>query len=310
MTQRSGSGWGNFFPGMQASERFFEVRGLRLHARVWGPTDGVPALLLHGWLDHAGSFEALAPLLAAEGPVAALDFRGHGDSAWAGAGGFYHFTDYLSDVDGALESLFGERPARLVGHSMGGALSLLYAAARPERVLHVSALDAIPLLIEPDEVPGRLRDHLADFRKQGWPRQRRLVPSAEEAAARLKRNNASLSETAARTLASGAVSADPAQGGAMAWKWDPLLRATSPLPLSEPVVQAVLAEVRAPVLVVRATDGYLADEEALRARLSRVARAEVAAVEGAPHHLHLERPHDVAALVLRAWRASIAHAKA
>ena len=93
-----------------------------------------------------------------------------------GPGGFYHFVDYLADVEGALAQLFGDRPARIVGHSMGGAIGLLYAAARPERVLHATALDAIPLLNEPADVPGRLGEHLDDVAKA--PRRRRLVASA------------------------------------------------------------------------------------------------------------------------------------
>src|SRR5438309_392129 len=104
-------------------ERYVEVRGLRLHLRCW-PGQGRPALLLHGWLDHCGSFDLLAPLLAASGPAFALDLRGHGDSAWVGAGGFYHVPEYVGDLDGVLDALGLER-ARLVGHSLGAAVALL-----------------------------------------------------------------------------------------------------------------------------------------------------------------------------------------
>ena len=47
----------------------FDVRGLRLHAVERG--QGAPVLMLHGWLDHAHSFDLLAPLLP--GRTIALD---------------------------------------------------------------------------------------------------------------------------------------------------------------------------------------------------------------------------------------------
>ena len=45
-------------------------------AKVWGPDDGVPILALHGWLDNAGTFDRLAPLLHANIRLVCLDFCG------------------------------------------------------------------------------------------------------------------------------------------------------------------------------------------------------------------------------------------
>ena len=45
-----------------------------LAARRWGDASLQPLLALHGWLDNAGSFDALAPLLAQRWQVVALDF--------------------------------------------------------------------------------------------------------------------------------------------------------------------------------------------------------------------------------------------
>ena len=38
-------------------------------------------------------------LTAAGFPIVAMDCRGHGDSGWVGAGGYYHFPDYVFDLD-------------------------------------------------------------------------------------------------------------------------------------------------------------------------------------------------------------------
>ncbi len=264
------------------------VRGLQLNALERGT--GETTLLLHGWLDHAHSFDLLAPLLP--GRTVALDFRGHGDSQWVPEAGFYHLVEYLADVDAVVEQTGA---TRIIGHSMGAAVALLYAAARPSRIRHVTMLDGAPLTIQPTEVPARVSAWLDDLRK---PRGRRRVASVEDAAARLLRFNASLAPAAAALLAAHGVSRD---GDGLAWKWDPWLRAHSPLPFTEDALQALLPEVRAPVLLLRAGKGLTADEPELRARLSKVPRAQIETIADAGHHLHLDQPAEVARRILAGW---------
>lgn len=276
-------------------QKLFDVRGLRLHAIERG--EGAPVLLLHGWLDHAHSFDLLAPLLP--GRTVALDFRGHGDSQWVGAGGFYHFLEYVADLDGVVEQLSPDAPIRIVGHSMGAATALIYAAARPERIAHLTLMDAVPLTISPEEIPGRLTSYLDDLRKM--PRKRRRVESVADAAARLRRNNESLSQEVALLLAEHGVSPDPEQDGTLAWKWDPLLKAHSPLPVTEEAVQLICAQVTAPILALRGEKGMLAPEPELRARFPRL-KMTVQTVPGTGHHLHLDAPEEVARRIVAAWR--------
>ncbi|HEY4883687.1 MAG TPA: alpha/beta hydrolase [Myxococcales bacterium] len=278
------------------NHRLLDVRGLKLHCLERG--EGEMAVLLHGWLDHAGSFDLLAPLLP--GRTVALDFRGHGDSQWVGPGGFYHFVEYIADLDGVLELLSPQEPVRIVGHSMGAAAALIYAATRPARVSHLTMIDAVPLSISTQEIPARLGSYLEDLRH--IPRKRRRVDSAEDAAQRLMRNNTSLSEKAARILAAGGTSRDPEQENALAWKWDPLLRAHSPLPISEPVVQLICAEARVPILAIRGESGMMPPEPELRARFPHL-KMSVHTVPGTGHHAHLDAPSEVAKLVADAWKS-------
>lgn len=277
------------------NHRLFDVRGLKLHALDRG--EGTPSLLLHGWLDHAHSFDPLAPLLP--GRTVALDFRGHGDSQWVGAGGFYHFLEYVADLDGVVDQLSPDRPLRIVGHSMGASAALIYASARPGRVEHLTLIDSVPLSISSEEVPGRLTSYLEDLRVM--PRTRRRVDSVEQAAERLRRNNASLTAESALLLAGHGVSADPEQGGLLAWKWDPLLRAHSPLPVSEEQVQLICARATAPVLAIRGENGMMPREADLRARFPHL-KLTFAEVRGAGHHVHLDAPGEVARLIRAAWK--------
>ena len=48
---------------VSGAECHWEVHGLRLAGLAWGDPASPPVLCLHGWLDNAASFDALAPLL-------------------------------------------------------------------------------------------------------------------------------------------------------------------------------------------------------------------------------------------------------
>jgi len=280
---------------------FFDVRGLRLRVKSWPATEGAsgPAtFLLHGWLDHCGSFDALAPLLASEGPVYAVDLRGHGQSAWVGPGGFYHLVEYVADLDGLLAAMEVSGPVRLVGHSLGGGVSLVFAAARPDRVLHTTLLDAMVMTVQPADVPGRITSYLEDLRA---PRARRVVGTLESAVERLVRWNAGLPRAVAQHLAEGNVSPDETQGGALSWRWDPLLRGHSPLPILEETLHALVAKITAPMLLIRAEGGMIGDVAAVRQWLWGLPELEVVSLDGVSHHLHLEKPAEVASALLHAW---------
>ena len=122
------------------------------------------------------------------------------------------------------------------------------------------------------------------------------------AAARLRRNNASLGEAAALLLAEHGVSPDPEQDGMLAWKWDPLLRAHSPLPISEPVVQTICSRATMPLLVIRGEGGMLPQEPELRARFPHL-QMSVHTIPGTGHHVHLDAPEEVAKLIVSAWKS-------
>ena len=70
---------------------------------AWGEAGAPPVLLLHGWLDNAGSF---APLARAAGSALWVpDLPGHGRSGHRPAGAWYHFVDYVSDVLALVQAL-------------------------------------------------------------------------------------------------------------------------------------------------------------------------------------------------------------
>jgi 3-oxoadipate enol-lactonase len=107
------------------------VNGVRLGYRETGEPDGVPAVLLHGTGSWAGTWDRLAPRLAAAGHrVIAVDLRGHATSARPGD---YTLDALRDDVLDLVETI-GLRDALLIGHSVGGYAALDAALAAPDRI--------------------------------------------------------------------------------------------------------------------------------------------------------------------------------
>ena len=115
-----------------STSRYIEVNGLKLHYLDYGSKGKPPMLCLHGGAVHAHWFDFVAGAFTADYHVRALDHRGHGESARADPPD-YSYTAYASDVAAVIEKL-DLRDVILVGHSMGGLVSLVYAATQPGRL--------------------------------------------------------------------------------------------------------------------------------------------------------------------------------
>ena len=117
--------------------------GLDLHLLEWSQ-QGVPLMLVHGFGNDAHIWDDFAPVAAPHYRVLALDLRGHGDSAWA-LHGEYEYAHYVADLDALTQNLGIER-ILLVGHSLGGRVAMLYAAAHPEQMAGLVIVDSAPEL--------------------------------------------------------------------------------------------------------------------------------------------------------------------
>ncbi|MFC4818957.1 alpha/beta fold hydrolase [Dokdonella ginsengisoli] len=268
-----------------------------LAAKAWGDPALPPLLALHGWLDNAGSFDRLAPLLAGERYVVALDLRGHGRSSHLPPDGWYHYVDRFDELRGVFDH-FGWARAGLLGHSLGGTLASLFAALYPERVDELLLIEALgPLTNAAEDALAQLRRALDQRAAYATRRPLRVFPDLPAAvAARVAANG--LSETAARAIVERGVT--PADGG-LVWSSDPRLTLASPVRFTEAQVQSMLAGIRARTLLVLAEPetSYL-PAAMMEARAAQVAGIRVVRLPG-NHHLHLEDAGAMASAI-RAFR--------
>lgn len=130
-------------------DRFIEANDVRLHYLDYGTAGLTPMLCLHGGAVNAHWFDFVAAGFTANYHVRALDQRGHGDSAWAQPPD-YSYERYAADVAEVVKKL-DLRDFVMVGHSMGGLVSLVYAATYPGRVKKIVVIDST-LVATPDRV--------------------------------------------------------------------------------------------------------------------------------------------------------------
>lgn len=103
-----------------------------VHYEVYGR--GRPVILLHGWLGSWGLWQETMAYLGRFYRTYALDFWGFGESGKKRES--YAVQDFVGLVDQFME-LLGINQAPLVGHSMGGTVSLSVAIQYPHRVRKV-----------------------------------------------------------------------------------------------------------------------------------------------------------------------------
>jgi pimeloyl-ACP methyl ester carboxylesterase len=271
--------------------RFYQSQGLTLHYTDWGNEAAPPLILIHGGLDHSRSWDQLALSLRTNFHVIAPDLRGHGDSDWA-TGSSYSLADHVYDLTCMMTSL-GLEAAAIVGHSMGGMVSLVYAGAFPEKVSRLAVLDGVTNFparrIKPIET--RIAEWVAVLDKTARRKIHRYA-SVADAAERMRARNARLTPEQAMHLATHALKQDA--GGGYSWKFDPYLRAPAPYRLSLQDHIALWSRIACPTLLVAGSESFLPDPEKAGV-LGHFRQAELARIEGAGHWLQ----HDKAAEVLR-----------
>jgi 2-hydroxymuconate-semialdehyde hydrolase len=135
-----------------SASRTVDVDGAAVHVLEGG--EGPPVLLLHGsgpGTTGSGAWAATVEALGASWHFVAPDHAGFGRTPLppGSRGGQRHWTDRA----GALMEALGFDSYAVVGHSMGGAVALALAAARPnqvERVVAVSSMGAPGAPLSPD----------------------------------------------------------------------------------------------------------------------------------------------------------------
>lgn len=267
------------------SHIYFSQR-LRLHYVDWGNPDAPTLLLVHGGRDHCRNWDWVAEAFRDEYHVIAPDLRGHGDSQWM-IGGSYNQLDYVYDIAQLLRQV-STKPVTIIGHSLGGSISLMYTGLYPENVRKLVAIEGMgpsPEMIRQrltQPVEDRLSQWVADLQRLSGRVPRRYA-SLEEAYERMQTENPHLSAAQARHLTIHGSNQN--EDGTYSWKFDNYVRVFPPTGLETSQQQQLFKRISCPTLLFRGTESWASDPEK-DGRAAHFRDVQVVNIEKAGHWVH------------------------
>jgi pimeloyl-ACP methyl ester carboxylesterase len=271
---------------------FFYSHRLKLQFWDYGQ-EGKPTLVLvHGGLDHARNWDWVARSLREHFHVYALDLRGHGNSAWA-PGALYSVAEHVLDLS-ALLDVIDDFPVYIVGHSLGGIISLVYSGVYPERVKKVISIEGLGF------PPSHKIHKPASESLRGWieavrkteGREPRSYPDIDAAVARMKEANPQLSDEVARHLTLHGTNWQ--SDGSLIWKFDNYARLFPPSANRLDDLKEIVGRITCPVLIFWGLDSWAPDPEQ-DGRTETLKNYRIIRVANAGHWVH----HDQLDLFLR-----------
>jgi len=236
--------------------------------------------LIHGGAQTAHSWDEVAPDLARDHHVLAIDQRGHGDSDWA-PGGRYARDDFVADIRAFLDHR-GWSHTTIAALSLGGLNSLAFASTHPERIRGLVVVDVAPTVARAGSEQIRAHVAVRDF------------ASFDEAVVRAlafnpRRSRANIEERLRHALRQ-------TPEGRWTYKYDPAI-GSSGLETDFERLWDEVRKIRCPTLLVRGAESTVLGEEIVGRFLAELPGSEAAVVPGAGHSVMGDNPSGFLAAV-------------
>ncbi len=271
----------------RSRDEMIAANGLQFSYLDWGDVRTRDAMImLHGFAETKLVWQAVAPELSREYRVIAYDQRGHGRSERA-ADNDYSRASQVEDLGGLIAGL-GLRTVVLVGHAMGGANAICYAAEHPDTVTSMVIVETAPEVL-----------------RTGMETLRRLVTGNEQFATVEEATDAyrqhypyATGEQLERRVQSTIA---VAEDGSYGWDFDrafrdPRMRPPDPDPGQRRLndLWDCVDRVQCPVMIVRGAESDMLSPEAVHRLQRRIVGSRVSLIEGAGHAVPTDQPAELA----------------
>ncbi len=280
------------------------INGLKHQFYFWGSPQKPKLFLFHGWLDTAASFDFLCRYLEKDFYCIAPDWRGYGHSEHTKSALGYFFFEYVADVHAILNHFSPKAPARVLGHSLGGAITSFYAGSFPERVSHFMNLEGFGFRDNiADRAPEKARKWVEELHSKRFQE----FDSLDAFAKRLRQNNPRLPLARALFL-SQYLTREVKKGrkSVVTMAADPKHKLSDPYALSQDYHYAFWRKIQAKCLLIWAEKtemNHWVQSNSLSSQMKKWFRqfpkgSSVAEIKGCGHMMHHEKPEALAPLII------------
>lgn len=259
------------------SDEVVEVDGCPIHYLAWGERVRRGLVFVHGGAAHAHWWTHVAARFAGDLRVVAIDLSGHGDSGHRDG---YEFEQWTHEVVAVAEDAGIAGPPVVVGHSMGGFITIATAALHPDRVSGAIVCDSPVTEPDPEVASYRLRE--AFGRPRTYPSIEAALPRFRTVPAQERYLDYVIDHVARRSLR-------PVDGG-YRWKFDPRVFEQFAGGSIRAVALPHLSRIVCRFALLRSENGLVTRDigESMYEKLGRV--APVIEIPEAGHHAMLDEP--------------------
>lgn len=258
------------------TDAFVKINGLRIHYLDWGNPSAPTLIMLHGLRSYAHGWDGVARDFADRYHILALDQRGRGESDWDPQASYYTDT-YVSDLEQLVQQLGLDRFI-LVGHSMGGANTLVYSSRHPEQVIAAIVEDMGPSGDTPSSGAERISKEI-----EATPRE---FSSWAEAEAFWHGQRPSISQEAMQTRLANTLK--ERSDGRIVWKYDldGIARARGGADAPRVDLWPHVRALQCPTLVLRGELSDILSRETAEAMVQVNPKVRWVEIPGATHFVH------------------------
>ena len=274
-----------------AQSHYIVRDAIKLHHLDWGNHGRHPLVLVHGSRLHAHVWNHFSRRFSDRYHIIALDQRGHGDSGWGAKDG-YQMEHFYEDLRAVVEA---RKLARftLIGHSLGGRVSMLFAHRHPElleRLVLVDITPGRPAVSAPGEISDDSRTAVGEFDDPeiALTHLKRLMPRAP----------APLVEESVRH------GLRRTGDGRYTWKYDPAFLSGARSRSTGLDLWSMVKTIPTPTLLQYGSVSNVVNGELAARMAETMPRCAVERIEGAGHGLFTDQPDAFAESVERFFAAT------